>query len=406
MVDAGVRAVVAKSESSAAQTTAAESRLLVVIPSGYCFGLQNVTLAFFEELPPTISCHFLITRWSDGEFPRRLQHLNIPFTPAWLGMFSRKLDWHNLRMTVECLVKLPSAHLVFLKLYRQFRPTRILLANYHEAILLWPLLVFVRKKVVCHMHDPPPRIPFQRASFRLWRCAVGRFVFVSANARARLAQLGPVSDKDVVVANGVAIRELSLSRKRTDFFCRKFGWPDDSLIVGITGQMAPTKGHEDFIAAAAHVARINPRARFVIGGKRAEPFFSTLQSLIVTQNLGAVIQFGGWLETSAQFFDSIDLFVLASRHDEGFGLVAAEAAERGLASVATRSGGATEIIVNNETGILVEKAQPDELAAAIQKLLEDDTLRSKMGERARERISKFFNLSRQRAEFMKVLTAN
>jgi glycosyltransferase involved in cell wall biosynthesis len=387
----------------AEQAGARLARILVIIPTGFCFGLQNLTLSFFENLPSWISCHFLITRWNDGEFPRRLRELKLPYSSAWLGMFSRKLDPLNLKMTLEGLFKLPSAYLMFLRLYRQFRPTRILLANHHEAVLLWPLLIFLRGKVVCHMHDPPPSIPFQRVSFRIWRLAIGRFVFISANAKSRLAQLGPVSDKDPVVTNGVPIRELSLPRKRNDFFCRKFGWPEDSLIVGITGQMAPTKGHEDFIAAAALVVRINPRARFIIGGKQAEPFFSTLQSLIVTENLEGVVRFGGWLETSSQFFESIDVFVLASRHDEGFGLVIAEAGERSVPTVATRSGAAAEIIVDNETGILVGKERPGELAAAVQKLLADEAVRLKMGGRARDRISKSFNVDQQREEFMKVL---
>lgn len=382
-----------------------ESRLLVIIPSGYCFGLQNVTFAFFEELPRNASCHFLITHWSDQEFPSRLKQLNIPFTPAWLGMFSRKMDWKNLKMTLECFAKLPSAYLVFLKLYRQFRPARILLANYHEAILLWPILIFLRRQVVCHMHDPPPAILFQRISYRFWRLGVGKFVFISANAKARLAKVGPLTRNDAVVPNGVAIRALALPRKRADFFCQRFGWPSNSLIVGMTGQMAPVKGHEDFIAAAAAISRSNPRARFVIGGKKTEPFFSKLQKIISSQNLEGVIQFGGWLETSAQFFESIDLFVLPSRHDEGFGLVVAEAGERGVATVATRSGGAVEIIINNETGILVNKQSPTELAAAIQKLLTDDRLREKVGTNARERIARHFNLSRQRSAFFAAITS-
>jgi glycosyltransferase involved in cell wall biosynthesis len=256
------------------------------------------------------------------------------------------------------------------------------------------------------MHDPPPPILFQRASFRIWRLAIRKFVFISKSAKVRLAEIGPLTDKDVVVPNGVAIRELFLPRRRTDFFNRKFGWPTDSLIVGMTGQMAPTKGHEDFIAAAEEVARSNPRARFVIGGKQTGPFFSELQTLITTRKLEDVIQFGGWLDTPAQFFESIDLFVLPSRHDEGFGLVVAEAAERGVATVATRSGGAVEIIMDNETGILVGKANPEELASAIGRLLADDASRVKMGERARSRISQEFNLAHQREEFFRVLTTN
>jgi glycosyltransferase involved in cell wall biosynthesis len=380
-------------------------RVLAIIPSAFCFGLQNVTLASFERISSKIPCHFLITKWNDGEFPRRLQRLGIPFTGAWLGMFSRVPDWHNLKMTVECLFKLPSAYLVLLRLIRRFRPTRIFLANHHEAILLWPVLIFVRKKVVCHMHDPPPSIPFQKVSFAIWRRAIGRFVFISHNARDRMARLGPLRRSDVVIWNGVAVQELNLPRQRGDLFRQQFNWPKDCLVVGLTGQMASTKGHADFVEAAALVADANPRARFVIGGKSSEPFFSTLKTMIRKRGLDDMVRFSGWLETATQFFDAIDLFVLASRHDEGFGLVLAEAGERGLASVATRSGGATEIIVNHETGILVEKAKATEMAAAVQKLLAEEQLREDMGGRARERVIKFFNLTRQSEKMEKLLAS-
>ena len=373
-------------------------RILAIVPSAFCFGLQNITLAVFGEISKSVPCHFLVTKWNDGEFPRRLRELNIPFTSAWLGMFSRKLDWRNLKMTIECLIKLPSAYFVLARLIGRFKPTCIYLANHHEAILLWPILIFFRSKVICHLHDPPPPIPFQKASYWFWRAAIGRFIFISHSARDRIRRLGPIGDKDTVIWNGVKIRDLSLPRMRTDRFCQQFGWPADSVVVGLTGQMTPTKGHEDFIAAAAVVTRKNPKARFVIGGKGFDEFMSIQRELVAANGLQAVVGFSGWTENVTDFFEAIDLFVLASRHDEGFGLVLAEAGERGLASVATRSGGAAEIIVDGETGVLVEKAKPDDMAMVIEKLVAGQDLRQQMGGRARSRVIEFFDLDQQAAK--------
>ncbi len=70
-------------------------------------------------------------------------------------MFSRKLDWVNLRMTLECLAKLPIAWSHCIRVWWSFRPDVIYVANHHEVILLWPLLLLMRQRVVCHMHDPP-----------------------------------------------------------------------------------------------------------------------------------------------------------------------------------------------------------------------------------------------------------
>jgi len=379
-------------------------RILAIIPAPQCFGLQNVTLAFFEKIAKRVPCHFLISPWNDGEFPDRLRKANIPYSEAWMGMFSRSLSWTQLKMTIISVAKLPGVYLALVRLYRRFRPTCILLANYHEAILLWPVLIFVRRIVVCHMHDPPPPIPFQRTSFWFWRKAVGRFIFISESAKSRMAELGPLSDKDAVVLNGVDIRPLPNPRKRGNLFCERFSWPDASLIIGMTGQMSAHKGHEDFVAAAARLTKINQNVRFVIGGKKTGEFFEHLQAMVIAKRLGSVIGFSGWLNTSAEFFENIDLFVLPSRHDEGFGLVLAEAAERGLASVATRSGGAPEIIVDGQTGILVPKSRPDEMAAAIAGLLAPQSRRKEMGLAARARVSENFDLDRQALKIQKVLT--
>jgi len=197
-------------------------RVLAIVPTPCCFGLQNLTLAFFGHVPSWVRPHFLTTRWTDGEFDRRLDALGIPHTSTWIGMFSRKLDWVNLRMTLHCLVKLPAAWLRFLGLYFSFRPNIVYLANHHEIILFWPLLVWIRRRVVCHMHDPPPAIPFQRLTFSVWRCAVGRFLFISNNVRERTAQLGPLGNKDLVIHNGVHVQPLALPRNRTERFCEMF----------------------------------------------------------------------------------------------------------------------------------------------------------------------------------------
>src|SRR5205807_10523400 len=106
-------------------------RVLAIVPCPTVFGLQIMTLRFFERLSGKIKSHFLVTRWTDGQFARRLDQLAIPYTYSWLGMFSRKLDRENFKMTLGCLTKLPRLYRDFLSLVRWFQPDVIYAGNYH-----------------------------------------------------------------------------------------------------------------------------------------------------------------------------------------------------------------------------------------------------------------------------------
>ena len=378
-------------------------RVLAIVPSGFCFGLQHLTLAFFGNSKATLDAHFLTTRWSDGEFVRQLDRMGLLHSATWLGMYSRRLDWTNLRMTLECLFRLPVAWVDFLRLIRSFRPDIVYFANHHEIILLLPLLFFIRPSVVCHMHDPSPPITFQKWSFFFWRRAIRRFFFISENVRGRLSLLGRLDEKDVVIYNGVAIRPIEGYARKTTRFCDLFNWPHDSVIFGITGQLSPHKGHEDFILAAALACRDQAHLRFVIGGRGPDAFFLKLSGQIKALGLSEKVGFCGWLQSAQMFYEGIDALVLASRHDEGFGLVIAEAGERGLPVIATRSGGAVEVIIEGETGVIVEKGDVHAMGAAISRLGCDASLRRKLGQAARANVVSHFNLETQSRRFVTLL---
>jgi phosphatidylinositol alpha-1,6-mannosyltransferase len=87
-----------------------------------------------------------------------------------------------------------------------------------------------------------------------------------------------------------------------------------------------------------------------------------------------------------------DVFVMACRNrwggleQEGFGIVFLEAAAAGLPQVAGESGGAAEAVLDQQTGLVVARPDdPSEVAAALGRLLSDESLRRRMGSAARDR---------------------
>lgn len=81
--------------------------------------------------------------------------------------------------------------------------------------------------------------------------------------------------------------------------------------------------------------------------------------------------------------------VVPSLLPETFGLVALETAAAGKPIVASRIGGLTDVVAEDETGILVTPGSREELAAAMRQLIGDGELRARMGDAARERVKQF-----------------
>jgi phosphatidylinositol alpha-1,6-mannosyltransferase len=76
---------------------------------------------------------------------------------------------------------------------------------------------------------------------------------------------------------------------------------------------------------------------------------------------------------------------------EGFGIVFVEAAAAGVPSVAGRSGGSDEAVVDGQTGLVVDGRSAQEVRAAVERLVTDGELRARMGLAARDRAVSSFS---------------
>lgn len=369
-------------------------KVLAIIPSGFCFGLQISTVEFFSRFPATIESHFLLTRFGDGELEKLLNKFNIPSSYSWLGMFSRKMDWYNIKMSLHALIKLPKLYFDFARLLRKQKPDILFFANHHELILLYPVLLFTKRKIVCHMHDPSPAIPFQKKTFRFYGAVVNKFMAITESVRNRVIALGCEPGKVKTISMGTKIR-AEQKEDRLHFFCDKAGWPRDVFIVGITGQMTFTKGIMDLLEAFRLLYNKNNAARLVIGGKPTGPFYEELQAKVREWGLEKFVLFPGWLPDVTTFFRNIDAYVMASRHEEGFGMVVAEAMMAYKPVVATASGGVVELVADTVTGYIVEKANPIQMSERLYYLSVNPEACKTMVEAARRRIEQHFDIEKQ-----------
>jgi glycosyltransferase involved in cell wall biosynthesis len=102
-------------------------------------------------------------------------------------------------------------------------------------------------------------------------------------------------------------------------------------------------------------------------------------------------------------YASADVFCLPSVQ-EAFGIVFAEAMAAGLPVVACRAAAVPEVVDDGRTGLLVTPRRPDEIAAAIERLVRDAGLRKELGEAGMARV-KAFDIDRVARAWLEVIGA-
>lgn len=149
------------------------------------------------------------------------------------------------------------------------------------------------------------------------------------------------------------------------------------------GRLVPDKGFATAIAAFALVLARFPHVRLAIAGDG--PLRESLKEQVRALSLGESVHVIGPVREVQTLLNQATVVVVSSRHNEGFGLVALEAAQMARPVIATRIGGLPEVVLDERTGLLVKPDNPLELAQAMGRLLEDSNLAHSLGQAAYSR---------------------
>ena len=163
----------------------------------------------------------------------------------------------------------------------------------------------------------------------------------------------------------------------------------DVPVVGTVAVLEKRKGHRFLLEAAARLKSQGYRIKYYLAGDGS--LRGQLEEMVERLKLTNEVKFYGFVSDTPAFLSAIDLFVLPSLH-EGLGVAALEAMAAGKAVVASRVGGLAELVVDSDTGLLVSPRDPEALAQAIAKLVNDRPLARVMGNRGADRVREHFTL--------------
>jgi len=157
--------------------------------------------------------------------------------------------------------------------------------------------------------------------------------------------------------------------------------PEDNIILFV-GRLVYRKGLHVLVKALQRVKQRDYKLYVVGGGYMEIP----VRMLAKAYGVDEKIEFLGVVpeRVKVELYKRAKIVVVPSIFNESFGIVALEAMASGRPVIASRVGGLEDVVIDGETGILVEPGSEDQLAEAIETLLSDESYRRKLGANARK----------------------
>jgi glycosyltransferase involved in cell wall biosynthesis len=172
------------------------------------------------------------------------------------------------------------------------------------------------------------------------------------------------------------------------------GIPENHRVITFIGRITRDKGIEELLSA---FKRLRYCTLLLVGPKESKDgCLSDSAESISNENIRMI----GYSTEPERYLSITDIFCLPS-YREGFGNVVIEAAAMGIPSVGSDIIGLRDAIVAGQTGILVPPKDSEALADALQTLLENEEMRARMGEAARQRAVSEFSSDRVNAAILK-----
>ncbi len=223
--------------------------------------------------------------------------------------------------------------------------------------------------------------PLARRCIRSILANAALVIAVSDQWRERLLRICPAATVEVVT-NAVALPDgPALQRVQTR---------DPKLLY--LGDLSESKGTYDLVRAFAAVADRFPTLELVCGGTGRRDEVRKLASALKAQDR---VSCPGWLDpvSKREALAAAAIFALPS-YAEGMPTALLEAMSWGLPVIASSVGGIPQLITHGANGLLIEPGDVEGLAAAISRLMNDRSLRDRLGAAARATIEAGFTLDR------------
>jgi phosphatidylinositol alpha-1,6-mannosyltransferase len=185
----------------------------------------------------------------------------------------------------------------------------------------------------------------------------------------------------------------------------RYGLEEGRWLLSVA-RLTRHKGIDTALRALAQLAGDYPDLRYAVVGVGEEQ--ETLQDEARELGIGDRVRFLTEVPDRdlPALYNVAEVYLGVSRlleqRVEGFGISLVEASACGVPVIAGRSGGIPEAVRDGETGTLVDAERPEAVAQALRRLLDDASLRRRLGQAGRRAVESFYNWDRVAADLRQI----
>lgn len=296
-----------------------------------------------------------------------------------------------------------------LRLLKKYKIRKVIATNWYPLGVFLPIVKKLR--FIDHVFDfdyfvcthaleviLPARSRIRRFLLNLCLSGSKNIIAVSEYTKRLLKKMYDINYEKVAVVNGIDIEKYSIfSRHEVEKLKDKYNIKDKKVLLTISSLNYLYKGHDLVIDALQIIRKKVPNICYIIVGDGK--YKEYLEDKVKKMGLEDFVIFTGKVSEKelVKFYNLCDIFVMPSGGDEekgeveGLGLVYLEANACGKPVIGLKKGGAVDAIVDNETGLLLSRKDPDELSEIILKLLCDEELSNSLGKNGYYRVKKKFD---------------
>jgi len=228
-------------------------------------------------------------------------------------------------------------------------------------------------------------------------------ITVSQASKKALEQFTPLNNLKVIY-NGI---ENNTEQNESYNFKEKWKISKQKVILGMIGPIVPHKGHATMLEVFRSSLILRQHSRLVVVGSGNKRFIERLNRIVQEYALEEQVIFTGFLPgDSCEIIRGFDLLLMPTSDFEGFGYSMAEAMISEIPVVASRVGAIPEVIVDGESGVLIE---PDDIPSwryTLESLVDNARDRERIAAAGKERIKTNFSAKAMSVQYYELLTTS